>query len=235
MDLLTPEILEAIDNPAAAVGFFAAAVVGVASSLHCFMMCGPLACAGFASRGPRRRRDAIAAYQFGRLAGYALMGGLLGALGGGLASALTVSIRPWLPWVMVVVLVATAFDVGKRLPAIPGMARISSRLARASARLSPVARSGAIGALTPLLPCGLLYGILAAALLSGSFGGGLLVALGFALGSAPSLLGAQLGFGLWSRLPRRVGLVLQRGTPLAAAAIIAWKAVGMASGDPVCH
>ncbi len=235
MDLLSPEMLEAIDNPAAAVGFVAAAAVGVASSLHCFLMCGPLACANLATRGAQSRWAAIGANQGGRFAAYTIVCGLLGALGGTLASTLTLSVRPWLPWVMVAMLVATALDLGKHLPAIPGLRRLSGKLGRASAKLSPVWRSGAIGALTPLLPCGLLYGVLAAALLAGSFGGGALVTAGFALGSAPALLGAQAGSALWRKMPRAAALVLQRGMPLAAAAVIAWRMVKMQTGDVSCH
>ena len=238
MDVFGPEILEALDNPAAAVGFLAAAVVGVASSLHCFLMCGPLACAGLATRGANRRQDrwaAIGAYQGGRIAGYTIMGALLGGVGSAVASTLTLSVRPWLPWVMVAVLIATALDVGRHLPALPGLRRLSSRLGRMSAKLSPVARSGAIGAFTPLLPCGLLYGVLTAALLAGSVTGGAFVTAGFALGSGPALLGSQLGAGLWRRMPRPAALVLQRGMPLLAAGIIAWRMVGMHGGDVSCH
>jgi len=237
MEPFGPEILEAIDNPAAAVGFFAAAVVGLASSLHCFLMCGPLACAGLATRGARQeeRWAAIGAYQGGRIASYTIVGGWLGGLGSVVATTLTLSVRPWLPWVMVAVLVAAALDVGRHLPALPGLRRLSARLGRASARLSPVARSGAIGALTPLLPCGLLYGVLTASLLAGSVAGGALVTAGFALGSAPALLGSQLGAGLWRRLPRPAALALQRGMPLLAAGIIAWRMIGMYNGEVACH
>ncbi len=234
MQLLSPEILAAIDNPTAVVGFFAAAIVGLASSLHCFLMCGPLACAGLATRGAEQRWKAIGAYQGGRLAAYTIVGGLLGALGGTVASTLTLQVRPWLPWVMAVVLVATALDLGKKLPAIPGLRRLSSKLGRASAKLSPTWRSGAIGALTPLLPCGLLYGILAAALLAGSGAGGALVTAGFALGSAPALLGAQAGASLWRKMPRFAAVALQRGVPLVAAAGIVWRTVQLQSGAS-CH
>lgn len=236
MSLFSPEIAEALHNPAAVVGFVAAVVVGLASSLHCFLMCGPLSCAALVGRTVSRpdRWKAIGAYQGGRLAAYTAVGGLLGAVGGAAASALTLQVRPWLPWVMAAVLVATALDLGKKLPAIPGLRRLSSVLGRASARLSPVARSGAIGALTPLLPCGLLYGILAASLLAGSAGGGALVTFGFALGSAPALLLAQSQAGLLRKLPRGAAQIVQRGVPLVAAAVIVYRTVALQSGAS-CH
>lgn len=235
--LFSPEIHQALANPAAAVGFVAAAVVGVASSLHCFLMCGPLSCAGFVGRTASRRSrwKAITAYQLGRIAAYTFVTALLGAVGGAAASVLAVQIRPWLPWVMAAVLVATAFELGKKLPSIPGLRSVAAWLGRLSAPLSPTARSGVIGALTPLLPCGLLYGILAAAILSGSVGGGALVGLGFSLGSAPALLAAQVQTGWLRKLPRLPMLVIQRGVPLAAAAMIVYRALAVQTGGGSCH
>ncbi|AKU92981.1 sulfite exporter TauE/SafE family protein [Vulgatibacter incomptus] len=238
MDLFSPDIRAAIDNPAAAVGFLAAAVVGIAGSLHCFLMCGPLACSGLATlRNENRaeRRARVAAYQGGRLAAYTAVGALLGALGGGIASLVSIPVRQILPWVMAATLVATALELGKKLPAIPGVGKILGVVGRASAGFPPVARSAVIGALTPLLPCGLLYGISAAALATGSAGGGALVMGGFALGSGPALLLAQAGMG--RRLPNFARVGLQRGVPLVAAAVLVYRAVqaGGADGAPSCH
>ncbi len=236
MELLSPSMAAALDNPAAAMGFLAAMVVGIASSVHCILMCGPLACAGFSTFGKKgSRRAAAAAYQLGRLASYTGVGAALGGLGGGIAQVLSISVRPYLPWVMAATLVATAFELGKRLPAIPGFAPVVRGISRASGRLSPVARSGTIGALTPLLPCGLLYGISAAAIAIGSAGGGALVMGGFALGSGPALLLAQAGLGK-RLLPAAVRPLLQRGIPLAAAAVLVYRAIGSMGGDPpICH
>lgn len=235
--LFSPQIVDALANPAAAVGFVAAAVVGVASSLHCFLMCGPLSCAGLVGRTVSRRSrwKAITSYQLGRIASYTFVTALLGAAGGAAASVLAVQIRPYLPWVMAAVLVATAFDLGKKLPGIPGLRSVAAWLGRLSAPLSAPARSGVIGALTPLLPCGLLYGILAASILSGSAAGGAAVGFGFSLGSAPALLAAQLQTGWMRKLPRWSALVIQRGVPLAAAAMIVYRAISLQAGGDSCH
>ena len=102
-----PDFLGSLDNVAAATGFFAAAVVGLTSSLHCFLMCGPLACASApisAGSGLAARLPAIAAYQLSRLVAYATMGAAVGLLGGGVAAALSVQVRPAIPWVMAAVL-----------------------------------------------------------------------------------------------------------------------------------
>lgn len=237
MDWLSPEIQAALDNPAAAIGFGAAAIVGIASSVHCFAMCGPLACSGLGGlrkSSPRERRAAVWSYQLGRLGAYTLVGSLLGALGAGISLAISTSIRPYLPWAMAATLVIVALDLGKRFPAIPGVGKVIAKLGRPIAKLSPVARSGALGALTPLLPCGLLYGISAAALATGSAGGGALVMGGFALGSGPALLLAQAGMG--RNLPGALRIAVQRGIPLAAAAILIYRAIGTSgAGAGTCH
>lgn len=217
------------------LGAAGALVVGVTGSVHCLLMCGPLACAGLPGvKGPEKWR-AVLAYQSARVGAYALVGGLLGALGGGVTQVLAVSTRPYLPWVMAAALVASALELGKRLRPLPGLSHVAGAISRVSAKFSLLSRSGAMGAVTPLLPCGLLYGVYAAALTSSSFGGGALLMGAFALGGLPALLGAQLQTGLWRRQPRLATFVLKRAVPLVAAAVLLYRAVGVGAGQPSCH
>lgn len=221
--------------PVVVAGAAGALMVGVTGSVHCLLMCGPLACAGLPGvKGPERWR-AVLAYQSARVGTYMLMGGLLGALGGGVTRALAVSTRPYLPWVMAAALVASALELGKRLRPLPGLSHLAAAVTRAGAKFSLLSKAGAMGAVTPLLPCGLLYGVYAAALASGSFGGGVLLLGAFALGGLPALLGAQLQTGLWQRQPRMAAFVLKRAVPLAAAAVLIYRAVGVSTGHPSCH
>ncbi|MCP3140186.1 sulfite exporter TauE/SafE family protein [Pyxidicoccus xibeiensis] len=235
---MTPEtsVLAALlPSSAVVAGALGALTVGLTGSVHCLLMCGPLACAGLpAVPGPERRR-AVLAYQGARVASYALLGGALGALGGGVASVLAVSTRPYLPWLMALALVASALEVGKRLRPLPGLSKVAGVVARWGAKFSWTGRAGAMGAVTPLLPCGLLYGVFGAALASGSFGGGALVLGAFALGGLPALLGAQLQAGLWKHRPRVATFVLQRAVPLVAAAVLIYRAVGAGGNAPSCH
>jgi sulfite exporter TauE/SafE len=222
-------------SPAVVAGALGALTVGLTGSVHCLLMCGPLACAGLPSvPGPERQR-AVLAYQGARLAAYALVGGALGALGGGVTQALAVSTRPYLPWLMAAALVASALEVGKRLRPLPGLSHVARTVARWGANFSWTGRAGAMGAVTPLLPCGLLYGIFAAALASGSFVGGALLLGSFAMGGLPALLGAQLQAGLWKQRPKAVSFLLQRAVPLVAAAVLIYRAVGTGNGAPSCH
>lgn len=208
-----------------------ALVAGLASSVHCFAMCGPLACAGCAKAvRPGDRVRAITAWQLSRVAAYAVVGGLLGFAGHG-ATGGAFTAPGWLPWVVVFLLVASALGIGEKLPAIPGTARILRFVARAAARLSPTARAGAMGAFIPLIPCGVLYGVLIASFASGSLIRGAVLAVSFAVGGIPSLTLAQAQTGWLQRLPHGIAVVLRRGLPLVAAGMVVYRVVMV--GDPV--
>jgi sulfite exporter TauE/SafE len=212
----------------------AAALVGFGSSLHCFVMCGPLACAALPAQGSRF--GPVAAYHFARLAAYALLGGLLGLFGSGVGRLLTVRLAPVAPWLLVATLLASALELGRRLSPPPLLTQIVRRLGALARRLPGSLRAAVLGALTPLLPCGLLYGLFAAAVAEESFGGGALLLAAFGLGAVPALLLAQLparrllaGQGPWSRGVRRL-------VPALAAAVVAWRAVMVhAAPGHGCH
>ena len=81
----------------------------------------------------------------------------------------------------------------------------------------------------------MLYGVVAAAASSGHALGGALVLGAFSFGAIPALLAAQLQSALWSR--RRspaLDLVLRRGVPLAAAAVLVVRTLASANA-PRCH
>ncbi len=224
-----PAALASESVVAAAISTF---VLGASGSLHCFLMCGPLACA--AAPGGARTPRALGAYQLARITAYATVGGALGAFGSAFGRAFTVPLRSVLPWLLIAALVASALDLGKRIAPLPGIANFLRRMHRLSATFSPVTRATVVGGITPLLPCGLLYGVFAAAFTAASFGGGALLLGAFAVGGAPALLLAQLPGGLMRRLRGTPAVVLQRGVPLVAAGVLAWRAV-MTAGGHSCH
>ena len=129
----------------------AALVAGASGSLHCALMCGPLACAG-AGSAPR----GAALWHLGRLGAYTALGALLGATGAGAVGTFASSAKPALPWVMAAGLLFTALDLGRRLAPLPGINRVSGALLRVGAKFSSGVRAAAFGAATPLLPCGLV-------------------------------------------------------------------------------
>jgi sulfite exporter TauE/SafE len=184
----------------------AAFAVGLATSLHCTAMCGPLACA---------MRVRPAEYHLSRILSYSLAGGLAGAIGEAAVSLFKGDAARLLPWALAAVLLAMAFGLEKRLPQ-PRF--LSAFLFRARLNRS-------LGLLTPLLPCGPLWLMLGAAALTGSWWSGALHMLCFAAGTAPLpwLLQTQA-----ARLQNRFSPFFlrwtQQGVALLSAGVLIWRA-----------
>jgi sulfite exporter TauE/SafE len=176
-------------------------------SLHCAGMCGPFAAfAVFPGQngGPDRGRLRLhLAYHGGRLASYASLGALAGALGAALdlgGSLLGVQrSAAVLAGVLMVGfgLLAMLRISGWRLPGT-GPSQILGRWIRRghglALRWSPLRRALTIGALTALLPCGWLYAFVLAAAGTGSPLLGGLTLTAFWLGTVPVL--ASIGVGV---------------------------------------
>ncbi|MBX7097608.1 MAG: sulfite exporter TauE/SafE family protein [Myxococcaceae bacterium] len=213
----------------------AASLSGLGGSLHCAGMCGPLACVPL-PKGQGRLSAAVA-WQLGRAGGYAAVGAAAGAAGSAL-----LGVAPQLlqaaPWLVVAGLTASALEFPRRLPDLPGLAAVRRSVTRVSARFSPTTRAAAFGALTPLLPCGLVLGaaISAAGMGSALLGAALMAA--FALGAVPALLAMQ---GLWGGAAGMLGARAQRWRRvmlLGAAAVVAFRALKFgehADGPPDCR
>jgi sulfite exporter TauE/SafE len=117
------------------------------------------------------------------------------------------------------------------------VAQIWRRLIKISAKFSPGARALTLGMATPLLPCGLVWGMALAAIASGGASEGAELMGAFALGSLPALALAQAQAQLWPSTGR-AGDFLRRGVVLLAALVIVWRAVGAAAStgaEPHCH
>jgi uncharacterized protein len=183
----------------AAVTIVAAGVLlGVAASLHCIAMCGPLMSAVL--RG-RRGRAAIV-YHGARVTTYALLGVLTGTVGhlavlAGAGRVLSVSVGLALIWSAAVRSGWFRSSVGSSVESNGGLSRVvtsviarAARAVRATGRESSWSGTAAAGALNGLLPCGAVYAALAAAAALGdvrlsatfmvAFGAGTLPALAFA-------------------------------------------------------
>ncbi|MFT3836968.1 MAG: sulfite exporter TauE/SafE family protein [Myxococcaceae bacterium] len=210
-----------------ATGAIAALVIGLSGSAHCAVMCGPLACAaGSDAHG----RSAAWAWHLGRFFSYGAVGALAGGFGRSLASYAP-AVQHALPWLMAAGLLLAAFG-----PTLPGASKVWSALARPAAKFSPLARAGAWGALTPLLPCGLLYGVVLTAASTGSTLAGAAVMAAFTLGSLPALSAVQLTAKRFSLGAR--GQWVRRGVLLVAATVLAYRgyhAPRSVDVPPACH
>lgn len=199
-----------------------AAVAGVVGTPHCAGMCG-----GFAASN--RDDQSLLAWHAGRLAAYAALGALSAKIGASIPGP------SWLPVAIgaafTVYLAATIAGVVAPLHfRVPGLAKAAAFAARhdsAWARLL-------FGALTALLPCGLLWSVLATPMIAGSPAQGAAMLLVFGLGTVPGLsIGA---FGARKLMTSRPWM-----RTAAAAAVVAiglhavWVRASMDPAVPTCH
>lgn len=172
-----------------ALGAPALLLLGLSSAPHCVLMCAPLTQAA----GPRR--SAQLQLHLGRLGAYALLGALAGAAGSWLL--LAVARHPVLETLRLLAafaLIALALQRWRATAPRPACCPPRPLL---GANLPPALR----GLLWGLLPCPMLYGVLAYAALTGSLVQGALLLTSFGLGTSPALLAASgLGAAALSRL-----------------------------------
>lgn len=174
-----------------ALAFF----MGLFGSLHCVAMCGPLVLAFVADNGNRswRMLTNTVLYQLGRVTMYGLLGLGIGAIGH------LLEIKDWqrgitfLTGILLVVMGLLSL-FGRRY----------SRFARLQQRfVTPLTRwvgywlyrpGGhlVVGMLNGLLPCGMVYMALAAALSADTVQGSGLFMLSFGLGTWPAMLSVAL-------------------------------------------
>jgi len=205
-----------------------ALAAGLVTSVHCVGMCGPIACGVSSLPATEAQRQAgIIAYHVARLTSYALVGALCGALGRQPLKWFFDSPAVLLPWIMVALLVIFGLGLEKKLPRPPALLRFTTRLRFRLGRLSPVRGGAALGFLTPLLPCGPLYLLFGATLLSGSAIRGAEFALAFGLGTVPLLWLAQHQI---RHLQRRLGPIgmgrVKRCLALVTALVLAFRLHG---------
>lgn len=183
---------------AVVTGAFAAGLFG---SPHCVGMCG-----AFATASADRLAEGVA-WQAGRLGAYTILGAVAGAAGasvpvsGPVAAVAAALLLGWF-----------SLRLAGLAPPLPARlawpARVASRLSsRLLARRGMVARLG-FGALTALLPCGLLWSALAVSAAAGGAAWGALSMGAFWLGTVPALAVASRGLRLLAaaRPALRVGI-----------------------------
>lgn len=230
-------------------------LVGLLGGLHCAGMCGGLVSvmsaaaarrtqsrpAGSIPIVPVRTRaplGVLLGYNLGRLASYAVAGGLAGALGS--TAALT---RQVLPVQQVGFILANLLLIGMGLY-LTGLVRSVAALEAAGAgvwrAVRPLASRllsarGFAGALLAGLvwgwvPCGMVYGALVAALLTGSALAGAGLMLAFGAGTLPNLLLIGWSAGAATRWLSHPGLRIAAGV-----LVIGFGLAGLARLDPSAH
>lgn len=171
--------------------FLPALLLGLAGSLHCVGMCGPIALAVPVGRGTMLHRTlAYSLYHFGRLTAYAILGFLFGVLGYGLNLA---GFQQGLSLTAgVLMLILVWFPRLTTRAGITGtLGRFQSNVTRymaAALRTNRMPALLGLGFFNGWLPCGMVYIALAASMTSiNPFYGALFMAV-FGLGTAPALI-----------------------------------------------
>lgn len=175
-------------------GILSGLTIGAVGSFHCLGMCGPIALSlPFASPSKTQVGLSMAAYHLGRATSYAGLGILFGLLGSQFRIWGVQQIVSILAGALLLAFVLFHFKVrlpGKWFDSFQNKVRsglqklLTSKLNASSFLL--------IGLLNGLLPCGLVYVAIVAALASGStlLGGVLMFAFG--LGTMPMMVGLTL-------------------------------------------
>jgi uncharacterized protein len=206
-----------IDSPQAAF------IAGLVTSVHCAGMCGPLACAFIG----RKEDDPLVQqgiYHGSRVLSYTLLGAIGGAIGG----APLAYLGPWalylLPWALVAYLVLSAMRLDRFLPKSVAVGLLFNRISARLRKLPGPAMAGGFGLLTPLLPCGPLYAVLALTAFTGGALRGAEFMIAFGLGTVPLLWIAQNRFGwLSAKFGPNVLAQVRLWTALIAAALLTWR------------
>ena len=229
---------------------------GLAGSLHCVGMCGPILI-GFtqavgrtpaarpagAARGPAPFHLEFLAYHAGRIWTYAMLGLAAGFLG--TRARAGAALYDWQRPVTVVLAAAVIAAGVLLLGVLPaarleafltgcGIARLRGRpwFASLTASPGPLPRL-LLGAIMGLLPCGLVYAMLAlvASLPPAHAAAGMLV---FGLGTIPSLTAVLLFGRSISGWVRRHGTRLVAATLIVAGAVMMWRALS-SPADHIHH
>jgi sulfite exporter TauE/SafE len=202
----------------------AALLLGLASGVHCIGMCGGIV-AAFSSknvsakyvvRGPKDRSAGVSLpslilFNTGRVTSYTLAGAVAGALGSaGALAAHFVDLQVASYVIANVMLVLIGLHLAGVSPMLAQLEKVGAPVWR---RIQPLAvrflpadtpvKALVAGSLWGWLPCGLVYGMLATSIASGTVAGGALTMLAFGLGTMPNLLLAGVALAQLRRFAAR--------------------------------
>jgi len=192
--------------------YWTAILLGLAGSLHCAGMCGPLALA-LPTASSQRAGLVLGrvAYNLGRVATYSLMGLIFGLAG---HSVVLAGVQRWLSIALGLTVIAGWLG-SRRLAASLPVTRLVNRLKSSLSGLlrhRSLAALTALGLLNGLLPCGLVYVACAGAAATGSPWFGARFMAVFGLGTIPMMLAISLSGNL---VPLSLRLKLRPAIPLS--------------------
>lgn len=166
--------------------------LGLVSNFHCLGMCGPIALAvPVKSHSISSRLASILTYNAGRIFTYALIGGLFGIFGQGIAIA---GFQQQLSLILgaLIIISAIAILVDRKThflsKVLPKQAMVLQQKMGNYLRKQGYMNNFILGFLNGMLPCGLVYFALIGALSTGSFINGILFMIFFGIGTLPVMV-----------------------------------------------
>ncbi|MEP2023985.1 MAG: sulfite exporter TauE/SafE family protein [Reichenbachiella sp.] len=170
--------------------YWTALALGFIGSLHCVVMCGPIALALSGQQSLSKFLISRFLYNIGRIFTYALIGLIFGLLGelisfGGYQQAFSIGMG------LFMIMVAFAVSSSIRGKIYQPMYKLAQGLKNMLGQwLHTTKLSGTfiLGALNGFLPCGLVYAAVAGALATANLADGLLYMVLFGLGTFPAML-----------------------------------------------
>lgn len=193
--------------------FSIAIALGFIGSLHCAAMCGPLILAlPIPPGGPGGFILGRLTYQLSRVTTYSLLGLAAGFIG---KAILIAGFQRWLS-IALGAAILLGFLASRKAAVSAPVVRLVGRLKSAMSvqlRQRSLRSLALLGLLNGLLPCGLVYVAMAAAVTQGGLAGGIIYMALFGLGTMPMML----GIGLSGRaFPHSFRAKMQRAIPFGA-------------------
>lgn len=199
-------------------------VFGLATGLHCMGMCGPLSCFFLSGKKTPSWWLNVFLYHGTRIAGYTLLGTILGGVGETAATIVGPIPTQILTWLCIVAFLCIAFRMDSWLPKPLFLSRWIGRLL--IGKQSPTLSAFVIGAITPIIPCGPLYTVLGVALISGSAWDGATIMASFAAGTVFLLLALQWNYFFISNfIPARAATWTRQGVAFLTAGMLILRVV----------
>lgn len=205
--------------------FLGGLLLGFSSSLHCAGMCGGIAASMMfafdrSASGTDRARVLLIT-QAGRILAYVSVGAFLGAIGSQFYGAFNhAGAHEVMRWAAAAALGWIGLSMTGFAPPLSALDRIGGPIIRLISAPSRLAIAGGTGG--PLLagfawgflPCGMVFGALFYAMLTGSGSGGAMVMTGFGIGTLPSVIGTAFGISALRKLGQRPQIRIAAGAAI---------------------
>lgn len=167
----------------------AALGLGLATSLHCVGMCGPIAFS--LGLNPQNKIDFTfrnLTYQSGRITTYALLGTILGIFGYGFSFVGLQNPLSIVAGILMILMALLPKNLGANNLGMKPLSRLMYQIKTGLGRFLRRKNYSSLyitGLLNGLLPCGAVYAALTGSMAMGSIGGGALFMMFFGLGTIP--------------------------------------------------